>query len=60
MFHDARLTDLPVPHGKYYLADAGFQICDALLIPYRGEYATILLSGAVLTFGNSLFNKVMV
>jgi hypothetical protein len=24
------------------------------------EYATILLSGAVLTFGNSLFNKVMV
>ena len=36
MFHDARLTDLPVPHGKYYLADAGFQTCDAFLIPYRG------------------------
>jgi DDE superfamily endonuclease len=36
MFHDARLTDLPIPHGKYFLADAGFQTCDALLIPYRG------------------------
>jgi hypothetical protein len=36
MFHDARLTDLPVPHGKYFLADAGFPICDSLLIPYRG------------------------
>jgi hypothetical protein len=36
MFHDARLTDLPVLRGKYFLADAGFQICNALLIPYRG------------------------
>ena len=36
MFHDARITDLPVVHGKYYLADAGFPICEALLIPYRG------------------------
>ena len=36
MFHDARLTDLPVPPGKYFLADAGFPTCDALLIPYRG------------------------
>ena len=36
MFHDARLMDLPVPHGKYYLADAGFQTCDALLILYHG------------------------
>jgi hypothetical protein len=36
MFHDAQLTDLLVPHGKYFLADAGFQTCDALLIPYRG------------------------
>ena len=37
MFHDAWLTDLPVPHGKYFLADAGFPICDALLVLYRGE-----------------------
>ena len=36
MFHNARLTDLPVLRGKYFLADAGFQICNALLIPYRG------------------------
>lgn len=36
MYHDARLTDLPIPHGKYYLADAGFPACDALLVPYRG------------------------
>ena len=36
MFHDARFTDLPVLLGKYYLADAGFPICEALLIPYRG------------------------
>ena len=34
MFYDARVTDLPVPRGKYYLADAGFSTCDALLIPY--------------------------
>ena len=36
MFYDARMTDLHVPAGKYYLADAGFSICDALLIPKRG------------------------
>jgi hypothetical protein len=27
MFHDARFTDLPVPDGKYFLADAGFPTC---------------------------------
>jgi hypothetical protein len=36
MFYDARMTDLHIPAGKYYLADAGFPICDALLIPKRG------------------------
>ena len=36
MFHDACFTDLPVLLGKYYLADAGFPICEMLLIPYRG------------------------
>jgi len=36
LFHNARLNDLPVPEGKYYLADGGFGICDALLIPFRG------------------------
>jgi len=32
----SRLTDLQIPLGKYYLADAGFGISDAMLIPYRG------------------------
>jgi DDE superfamily endonuclease len=36
MFYDARMTDLHIPADKYYLADAGFPICDALLIPKRG------------------------
>jgi hypothetical protein len=38
MFHDAHITDLPIVHGKYYLADAGFPICETLLIPYRGVH----------------------
>ena len=36
MFQDARITDLPILAGQYYLADAGFPICDTLIIPYRG------------------------
>jgi len=36
MFYDARITDLHIPVGKYYLADAGFPICDALVIPKQG------------------------
>jgi len=36
MFHDARVTDLPVPRGKYYLADTGFLTSEALLLPFRG------------------------
>jgi hypothetical protein len=38
MFHDARLTDLFVVPGKYYLADAGFTICGSLVIPFRGVH----------------------
>ena len=34
MFHDARITDLPVPAGKYYLADAGFPTTASLIIPF--------------------------
>jgi len=37
MFHDARVTDLPVPPGRYYLANAGFPTCASLLIPIRGR-----------------------
>jgi DDE superfamily endonuclease len=36
MFFDSRITDLTIEPGKYYLADAGFPIASALLIPYRG------------------------
>ena len=35
IFEDARLHDFAIPPGKYYLADAGFATCDALLTPYR-------------------------
>lgn len=32
----ARQNDFTVPEGCYYLGDAGFPLCDALLVPYRG------------------------
>lgn len=35
VYENARQTDLTVLAGKYYLADAGFGACDALLVPYR-------------------------
>ena len=36
VYEDAISTDLVIPEGKYYLADAGFPSCNQLLIPYRG------------------------
>ena len=36
LFHTACQTSFPIPPGKYYLADAGFPLCDHLLVPYRG------------------------
>jgi hypothetical protein len=36
MWNDAHMNHLRMPPGKYLLADAGFGICDALLVPYRG------------------------
>lgn len=38
VFEDARRRDFAIPPGKYYLADAGFLNCDALLVPYRGVH----------------------
>ncbi|KAF7346733.1 putative transposase [Mycena sanguinolenta] len=35
MYNNARLAGFTIPPGKCYLADAGFGICDALLVPYR-------------------------
>jgi hypothetical protein len=36
MFHDAHVTDLFIPQGRYYLANAGFPTCASLLIPIQG------------------------
>lgn len=36
MFVDSQVTDLPVPEGRYYLADAGFGSCSTLILPYLG------------------------
>jgi hypothetical protein len=38
MFYDAHVTDLCVPPGRYYLADAGFPVCEALIIPKWGVH----------------------
>ena len=35
IFNDACQSDLVIPAGKFYLADVGFRMRDALLIPYR-------------------------
>jgi hypothetical protein len=34
----AHMTDLHIPVDKYYLIDAGFPICDMLLIPKQVRY----------------------
>jgi hypothetical protein len=34
VYHDARLNDLRIPEGRYYLADAGYPSCKELLVPY--------------------------
>jgi hypothetical protein len=36
LWEDARMHNLTIPAGKYYLADAGFPWCRELLTPYRG------------------------
>ena len=36
MFHDSHFTDLSIPDGMYFLADAGFPTCSTLLILYHG------------------------
>ena len=34
VWEDALEHDLIIPAGKYFLADAGFPLCDQLLVPY--------------------------
>jgi hypothetical protein len=36
LFLNSRYNDLTIPIGNFYLADAGFGACGALLVPYRG------------------------
>jgi hypothetical protein len=36
MFENAVSRGFTVPNGQYYLADAGYMNCDALLVPYQG------------------------
>ena len=36
VFDNACQTDFPIAPGTYYLGDAGFPLCDALLVPYHG------------------------
>ena len=36
MFYDAHIIDLHIQPGKFYLIDAGFPVCDALVIPKHG------------------------
>ncbi|CAA7270773.1 unnamed protein product [Cyclocybe aegerita] len=38
MYLHAHLLDFAIPQGKYYIADAGFAICDTLLVPYHGVH----------------------
>lgn len=35
IYQEARKSVFTIPPGKFYLADAGFPLCDALLVPYR-------------------------
>lgn len=52
IFSDAIQTDLNVPHGWYFLADAGFPHCKELLVPYQGVQ---FRNGEKLTCGNVKF-----
>lgn len=47
VFEEARGASLTVPPGKYFLADAGFPSCDALLVPYRNVRYHLREWGAV-------------
>jgi hypothetical protein len=36
IYEQARASDFFIPDDCFYLADAGFPSCRALLVPYRG------------------------
>ena len=38
IYDEAHHQDFVIEPGTYYLADAGFPLCDGLLVPYRGVH----------------------
>ena len=46
MYSQSCLVDLCIPQGKFYLADAGFGVCDSLLVLIMASII-ILLNGDV-------------
>lgn len=37
LWEEARQNNLAIPPNRYWLGDAGFPLCDAMLVPYRGK-----------------------
>ena len=55
MFHNSRFTNLSIPDGKYFLADAGSPTCSTLLVPYCGaRYHLSEWSRAQLRYGTAI------
>ncbi|KAH9981887.1 hypothetical protein BJV77DRAFT_931269, partial [Russula vinacea] len=38
MYNNTCQHDLSIPKGRYYLTDARFVACNALLVPYRSVH----------------------
>ena len=38
VFGDAWQSDFPITPGTYYLGDAGFPLCEGLLVLYQGTW----------------------
>jgi hypothetical protein len=51
MYAHSRLSDLTIPPGKFYLAEAGFGICDSLLVPLVFE--SLVRSGYLMPRGTN-------
>jgi hypothetical protein len=56
VYQDACGNDFTIAKGKYYLANAGYGICDTLLVPFQGvwyhlrEWEASGLSYVILSF----------
>ena len=47
VYTNAQQKGLSLPPGKFFLADAGFPLCDTLLTPYRSTRYHLRERGAV-------------